>query len=912
MLTLPLHIEFRRDPPDSPSAWLIPGGDAEVWLRELVAAGLATATTALLVVPGSNPAERRGVLALPGAGANVTRVPWRWQPYARLAKRLYLPVNSALVPAIAEDELETLLADDNVYMFHPVAGLVAFDAARSLRVADLLATPTESAADWLHARPGFGFVKRLWSVEPQHTFDLGSLLDAVRGDIGTAPLDVDSLPPSPLEPDDGTMSKLAQGGKAALAAMVKYLAQFSPKTAMRPTWVNAVEAWAQRVLGERVQGLDAVRNREILRLLRLLEQDPDQGLKYALPLFGDPHRGQAAPGGRLGERNVAYTGTSSGGAADPWEVQEQHRQSLERRYRELATRELQLGRHARAAYILANLLGDYANAASALEQGRMYREAAVIYRERLKRPLEEAHCLERGGLLTEAITCYETLHEWEKSGDLYVRLEQPAEAATAFENAVLKKRLDGNSLEAARLLEHKLTDGARAADELWAAWPDSLQAVECLRSYFDLLARRGAHDLALGRAGELVSPTLATASTLAAVDQLAQLATNYPSPQVQARAADTARVAIAAELPRSEHRGRLLNALRQLVPADRLLGRDCSRFLQRSNVRPPQRVPHLRKPNFRCELVREFQLGDGIEWHASISVGDAIVAAGYRGREVVLRRACWDGKGNSPLSDKPWLVDLPFVGQPILLATDRAAASHVFVQVLGTSPFIGIRAFLPREGLGRLKVGSHPSTTPATIAASCCPGGPYWELARKNGRIVLSQYRHDGQLVSTRDVEDERAIGDGVASVLARHQRVYVAVGETLHLIGGHAPKRIALPDNPLRLAGSAVHTRPRVAASFASGGAVIWDYPDTASVEAFGKDLESPQATFTPHGWLIVAAKEESHVYLTQDSKLTFKAIGPGSNSPPIAVMATDHAQQYATLTSDGRVAVYSIPNVQ
>jgi tetratricopeptide (TPR) repeat protein len=912
MLTLPLHIEYRRGAADAPTAWLIPGGDAEVWLRELVDAGLATATTALMVLPGATPVERRGVLVLPDAGASVTRVPSRWQPYARLARQLYLPLNAALVPAIAEDELETLLADDAVYLFHPVAGLVAFDATCSLRVADLLATPTESAADWLHARPGFGYIKRLWSVEPQQTFDLGSLLDAARGDIGTKPIDVDLLPRSPLEPDDGTMSKLAQGGKAALAAMVAYLTQFSPQTAMRPTWVNAVEAWAHRVLGQRVQGLDATRNREILRLLRLLEQDPDQGLKYALPLFGDPHRGQAAPGGRLGERNVAYTGTRSGGAADPWEVQEQHRQSLERRYRELANRELQLGRHARAAYILANLLGDYANAASALEQGRMYREAAVIYRERLKRPLEEAHCLERGGLLTEAITCYEALHEWEKSGDLYARLEQPVEAAAAFESAVVKKRLEGNSQEAARLLEHKLADGARAADELWAAWPDSRQAVECLRSYFDLLARRGAHDLALSRAGELVAPTLASASRLAAVDQLAQLATNYPSPQVQARAADTARVAISAELPRSEHRGRLLNALRQLVPADRLLSRDCARFQQQSNVRQPQRVSQVRRPNFRCELVREFHFGEHIEWHTAITLGDSFVAAGYDGREVVMRRARWNGEGSSPLSQKPWIVESSFVGQPILLATDRAAASTVFAHVLGAPPFDNIRDFLPRDGLGRLNVGSHPSATSQTIAASCCPGGPYWELARKNGRIVLSQYRHDGQLVSTHDVDDEQAIGSGVASVLARHQRVYVAIDETLHLIGGHAPKRIELPDNPLRLAGSAVHTRPRVAASFARGGAVIWDYPDTASVEAFGKDLESPQATFTPHGWLVVAAQEESHVYLTQDSKLTFKAIGPGSNSPPIAVMATDHARQYATLTRDGRVAVYGIPNVQ
>jgi len=60
--------------------------------------------------------------------------------------------------------------------------------------------------------------------------------------------------------------------------------------------------------------------------------------------------------------------------------------------------------------------------------GQHYREAAVLYRERLKRPLDAARCLERGGLLDEAAELYIEQGMMEQAADLYYRLERPDEA----------------------------------------------------------------------------------------------------------------------------------------------------------------------------------------------------------------------------------------------------------------------------------------------------------------------------------------------------------------------------------------------------------------------------------------------------------------------------------------------------
>jgi tetratricopeptide (TPR) repeat protein len=910
MLRLPLKIEYARQPSGKPVAWLMPGANAGDWLGEMVAAGVATPSTALFAIPSLRGRLLRGVLMVPGGREVVAWVPARWQPYRRLAGRLYLPVNAVLTPAIEERELEALLADGCIYVFHPIVGLVVFDSAQALQVSDLFVAKVQTIADWNHAQQGIGFVKRLTAVEPTQKFDLQVLLETAGDDIGSQSLDAEKLPKSSLEPGDGILSKLLLCGGVALSAIVQQLAKLAPKTASAPTWINSLHSWANKIRQNYLQGLDARRNREILRLMQLLEKDPDEGLRYALPLHGDPHRGQGAPGSRLTERQTRYSGGHSGGPADLWNLEEQHRQRLHQRYRELATREMHLGRYGRAGYILANLLGDHAAAASALEQGRLFREAALIYQERLRRPQEAARCLERGGLLTEAIALYEELQDWETVGDLYMRIEQTEAAAGAFESAVAERHSAGDHLAAARLLEQKLDAADRAAHELWGSWPTSKQAAQCLQAYFDLLARGGKHELAQKRVDQLAAQTLEIDPTVALVEQLARLATRYPSPAVRTLAADRTLVRAAGALAIAGlHRRRLINAISQLVPADRLLSRDCQRFLMQQSDRVSPRVVKPARTNNKCELVKEFKLPNGVDWRSLLSSGDSFIAAGFRDRDLILVRGRWNGTILQP-SRTPWRVAPQFVGSPILLEADRAAIRQVFVHVPGCAPFDTARVFpATEEFCDAVTAQTHPALTAHTLAMSCCPAGPFWQVTSQDQRIVLSQYQNDGQLIGTSNVLDRQVPFDGYLSLLARNQRVYLAIDNVLHLIGERAPRQIELPDSIRGLCGSAAHTRPRIAAMSEHGGVVLWDDHDVQRFESFGRGMESPLATFTQHGWLVAASKEECQVYFSRDRKLLTKATGKGSVSPPIAVMATDHAHQYAVCDSEGRIAIYRIP---
>src|SRR5262249_41751045 len=185
---------------------------------------------------------------------------------------------------------------------------------------------------------------------------------------------------------------------------------------------------------------------------------PDQGLKYALPMGGGAHRGLARPGDKLVRRdtNFALSRLGGGQAADFWDVPPDYQNLLIARYRELADREVRLGRHRRAAYIYAELLGDLNAAATALMAGHHWREAAILYKQRLERPWDAARCLEKGGLWVEAIALYEELQAFEQAGDLYTKLEQLQSAAAQYRRAVERARASGDFIVAARLLDEKL------------------------------------------------------------------------------------------------------------------------------------------------------------------------------------------------------------------------------------------------------------------------------------------------------------------------------------------------------------------------------------------------------------------------------------------------------------------------
>src|SRR5205814_4868567 len=115
-------------------------------------------------------------------------------------------------------------------------------------------------------------------------------------------------------------------------------------------------------------------------------------------------------------------------------------------------------------------------------------------------PGKAAECLERGGLLLEAIAIYEEFRSHEKAGDLYATIDRPDDAARCWRAAADLHVRRGDPVAAAKLLETKLATPDEALRVLDDGWRSSRQAsAACLKASFDLLGRLGRHDETAGR-----------------------------------------------------------------------------------------------------------------------------------------------------------------------------------------------------------------------------------------------------------------------------------------------------------------------------------------------------------------------------------------------------------------------------
>lgn len=318
------------------------------------------------------------------------------------------------------------------------------------------------------------------------------------------------------------------------------------------------------------------REREVQRLLDKLRDDPDEGLKYALPMSDVQGRGVANPSNRLPERNVNFRlGGFGGGPADSWAIEAALQAQLIALYRQNAAREVRLGRYRRAAYIHASLLGDHQAAANVLEQGRFFYEAAAVYRDTLKRPVDAARCFERGGLLQDAIDLYADLKQHIKVGELYERLDQPDDARAAFERAV------DDRLAAADLLQQRLKDDEAAMTVLEGGWPSCSQATLCLERFFALTHSANDPARAVRKVEELQTKRYPSHRIVDLISTLSRVAVTQTDETVKTRSADATRVLASEVLQRdSSAPARVLRAIADLAPEDMLLGRDTRRVGQ--------------------------------------------------------------------------------------------------------------------------------------------------------------------------------------------------------------------------------------------------------------------------------------------------------------------------------------------
>lgn len=944
MLHLPLTIRYRELPQREPVAWLVPGEDAALWLEEWLRWELPQEEWRIAILPGW------GTLTLVGPQQTPV-VPPRAVPLGRVSARVYAPLHAELTPAITPEELEILLPRDfAVAVFHPGRGLLVVEPQELRTIADFCEPPPFRALDWTVAAPGNALNERLLSVQPARALSLLDVLEQGRGDIGSQRDQFEQLPPRPAEPGN---SFVQHAGRSLLSGFAQALARMANLFAGKPSpassaakppqgtkpaapagaasagagWLQAIAQWANNKLSGVSQQLEELRNKELHRLMHLLQTNPDEGLKFALPFNAEQHRGLATPGGLLGARDVNFNlgRIGGGGQADYWNVPAQLQQQLTNRYRELANRELQLGRHRRAAYIFAELLGDLDAAASALLAGEHWREAAVLYRDRLKRPLVAAGCLEKGGLLHEAIAIYDTLREYEKVGDLYQRLQQREDALQAWQNAAATYEGNREHFRAAHVMEEKIADPEAAAQVLGRSWLAGNRPRETLEKLFELFGRHSWHDRARQRIKELRDELSTDTIALASSEALATVVRTYPEREVTAFAADSARVLIGIHLPKAELnlRTKLVTALQSLVPADQLLQRDGQRYLREQSVRPPA-VAEVRaqpmaaaKPSGRApQLVREFRLPEtGTLWEAIVTQGTMINAVGNTDGKLAVRIGNWQGRFDPPSAQCEYPVPAGVI-----------EASQVAADPQNQGPLLIATGFGKAERATKIDTATGPR---GVVVFDAVPGvratfarvGVCYAL---NRAFFIEHDRNTGTLVATgRAVQADQTLGpiattfqlcpqmtdDAPLPTHGRNDLLAVGYLNQLMLIRGENEiERLEFPGNILQIAGSAPFTRPRLAIVTTAGTYVIWlQGKESSPAVRCAIELGEPLATFTIGGRLVLVTGRGGEIYESSGGHLTLHSRLPW-HGQPLAVLPTDEPDQFAIFGPNEAVKVFKI----
>jgi hypothetical protein len=910
------HLQLRHDESvvGPASAWFLPGNSAREWIDELVLCGLADMETRLFPVPRSlTDRTPVGLFVLPVAGHVWNRRP-RGFGCRVVANRLHVPVDAILFPPVTDAEI-IKACPTPLALFHPVYGLSGFELESALCVPDLLKAPPEQLQNWNYAQVGVAPIPELSGVMLVAPPSLENLYGGAEQEIGTEyPGD---LPPAPNEPRSDTVARTQRNLRQWLAKGVAGILRHVPHVGQQRTWVNAAEDWANRQLRGVNQQLDAIRQKEIHRLLHLLKADPEIGLKYAIPLNHFAHRGIGQSSARLGPRSLDFDPKKLGGQAiDPWNLTSDAQNKLRQSYREMANREMRLGRHRRAAYIFAELLGDLLAAANALRQGRCYHEAAVIYEGHLKNPAEAAACLAEGGLLLEAIDRYVKLGRWLEVAGLYEKLGDHRAFRDTLQRVVEERLAQDDILAAAKLVDERLGEPEKALQLLQGAWPRSNQAVACMGEAFRLMARLNRHEAALDTVNRLAKEIAEITRAPLLLTVLVRAARDYPHSEIRHRAGDISRVLISNRLksPQTAETevSQILLQLVQLAPQDRLLTRDANRYLaarKGTGVQARRVIPPPLKGNLPVVDVR-FKLPRQIQWHQLRSEWHCFYATGITGQHLTLVRGVWEGE----IQSVTWKCPSSLVRNGALLFEPTGERGRSVAIGLIDGLRFDAKHFPASDVFhGQECIAATPSWLPPQGFPYAYGPESIWSGHVAAGRAVLSCYDKQGRLQTTIDVtealllastRDDKsrlclaAVGNGAAIAMGNRLVYTRGNGETTHM---------DLPDQVVGLYGTEPNTRHGVAIMMRQEAAIHW--LGSPGLIQLARDLNEPICAFIPGGPLVLISQSTVHL-IEVDSRgvqktARFEVVG----GRPIGACPTSSPGKFGILTSEGEMTVYRLP---
>ena len=922
MLTLDLSIRSQTRTVLPIHAQFVIGESSQEWVDEIVRWNVDDFELRLIIVPRSRrDLKPIGALVFYSDGSPL-EIPGRCLSnktvgYGLVGTQVYLPIDATIKPAISQQEIPQHLTPDRTYVWHPTAGLVAADASELLSVNDLFSMPEQIPQAWDEAQCGTAWARQLTSVAllPEASPTATGALEGGKGDIGSMSNEIKSIDPvedpdgQTGEPSSSSFDKAMNAGVSGFAKFIQGVTGMVSRVGTNNNWVNKLEVWAANKLEGMSEKLEQQRFKELFRLQKLLEQDPEKGLQYALPLNSKGlSRGTAAPSSQLrqNQTNFSLSGLQSGGPTDYWNVPDDLRTKLNRQYRELAEREINLGRYRRAAYIYGELLADLNAAARTLEAGKHYREAAVLYRTKLSRDVDAARCLEKGGLWSELIALREELKQYEMAGDVYIQLGLEEQANAAFVRAVSQQVKQQNYIDAARIEEHKLKNLEGTLAILEKGWSASDQGNLCLQATFRLLGDAGRHDDSKAWVERVEEEFPVAKPQLDVLKTVAGLANEYPDQATREVARESTFRIVSTELIDKPNFGRhFLNSIAALHPEDKLLLRDCSKFKSQfgSTTTSPFKTQHPKHEQHSPTLVTTFSLPDNFDWVDSISLGDGYLLIGQKNQHVTIVKLSADFKTlgkqtgrlskSSPakfliaktLDEQRVIVDCPLdeqFGDQVIFATDEVPDNTI----VGSS-------WIDRGTIGIVQGQNHQWIVVRITDANEC---------------LLEILSSEGALVSSKPLDfdfDELLVPIPICFI---GSQTYLAMGQSLISVTAAGSLEAIDFGQPIRsIRGSERGTLPRIALSFDNGVQVLWNTAETSGRPIICQDLFAPETLFTLTGHLVVAADRHCEIYKTVDRQVRF--VATFEIEPCVRLMRCSELSCFALLTESGKICVYRIP---
>lgn len=464
-------------------AILIKGKTPTLWIEEIERMGFSAARVTCYPVPDRTPNSVWGCLLV--AKVVLKGVTLGKNQYCQCVDNLlFIPEKACLYPSTPTKELEELLLSKR-YLMHPDVGMV--ELFEAINWFDFMA-PINKVQPNLKRPISPVFIPKTIKTFQVHALSPEELLEQLEKHAFSKgkPLD------EPLNPAE----------KARLALLKRLLKQHKEGNTKKNGLMGTLESLKNTFLGKEgskwsdalqkeYEDLEKRNQKELDKLLDLLKNNPEEALKYAIPLNNTgAGRGNTSDFGGNWNLSQRWDSFSLFGKQMNWNnlggsaaMQEDGFYQLQAQYRVTAEQLIREKKYRKAAFVYLKLLKDYRKAAETLEAGNLYQEAASVYLKYCNNKEKAASCYQKGNMLKKAIELYKELEKHELVGDLYLELKNKKEAFFYYDKVIEEHQKMGRYLKAAFIAKDKMEAMARAQNLLLEGWRKNSDAFNCLNNY---------------------------------------------------------------------------------------------------------------------------------------------------------------------------------------------------------------------------------------------------------------------------------------------------------------------------------------------------------------------------------------------------------------------------------------------